>query len=401
MSRSSLALHNLRGVVIIIVLAFHSSLAYVSWISPPTTSFNSPPYIWRAFPIVDSHRFMGLDLLCAWQDVYLMAFMFFLSGLFVWPSLKRRTTWIFIRDRVLRLGVPYIFGIATLIPIATYPAYLVTAEDPSVTGYWHALLSLPFWPTGPLWFLFQLLVLNIVAALLNWVAPAALPALGAWSRTAGTRIGPYLAVLLAASALAYVPLALIFTPWTWTNFWIFAVQWCRPLLYAVYFFAGVGVGVAGLDHGLVAVDGPLDRRWGLWLAAAVGSLALWMGLTGLTLDGHASIGLQIVSDLSFVVACASGCFFFIAMALRFGRKPAPFLGSLGNNAYALYLLHYVFVVWVQYALLPVPLFAVFKAAIVFGITLLCTWFTAVAVQRVPLGARLIGSPPRVAAGFAP
>src|SRR5215469_14506238 len=147
-SPTSLALENLRGIVILIVLAFHGALAYVSF-APPMSGFSSPPYIWRAFPILDQHRFFGFDLFCAWQDVYLMSLMFFLSGLFVWPSLQRKGAFGFIRDRALRLGIPYAFGIAVVIPLAVYPAYRVTAMDPGVASYWHALLGLPFWPNGP------------------------------------------------------------------------------------------------------------------------------------------------------------------------------------------------------------------------------------------------------------
>lgn len=178
-SRSSLALDNLRGVVILIVLAFHSALAYVSWIPGPAADFDSPPFNWRAFPIVDNHRFVGFDLFCAWQDVYLMSLMFFLSGLFVWPSLKRKKSWTFARDRILRLGVPYALGITTIIPLAIYPAFRVTAIDASVTAYWRALFVLPFWPNGPLWFLWQLLVLNIITAVAYWIKPDALLTLAA------------------------------------------------------------------------------------------------------------------------------------------------------------------------------------------------------------------------------
>ena len=88
-SRSSLALRNLRGVVIIIVLAFHAVLAYVDWSLPHSSGFNDPAYKWRAFPIIDARQWFGFDLFCVWQDVYLMSLMFFLSGLFVWPSLQR------------------------------------------------------------------------------------------------------------------------------------------------------------------------------------------------------------------------------------------------------------------------------------------------------------------------
>jgi glucans biosynthesis protein C len=400
-SRSSVALDNLRGVVILIVLGFHSALAYVSWIAISTAGFDSPPYNWRAFPIVDSHRFVGFDLFCAWQDVYLMSLMFFLSGLFVWPSLTRKTDVTFVRDRVLRLGVPYVFGIIIIIPLAVYPAFRITAIDGSATAYWHALLSLPFWPNGPLWFLWQLLVLNVIAAVAHWIAPDALRTLGRWSVTAGTRVGPYFVALVAASALAYVPLAVVYTPWTWSDSGPFAVQLSRPLHYAVYFFAGVGIGAGGISRGLLAVDGLLARRWALWLAAALASLMLWMGLTWLTLNGGASLSMMIAADFSYVLGSAAGCFFLIAVSLRFAAKYSRILGALAANAYALYLLHYFFVVWLQYALLGTPLPAVIKAAIVFGLTLLFTWITARTVQRIPLGARLIGSARHPVPMFAP
>ena len=396
-SRTSLALANLRGIVILIVLAFHAMLAYLNWIPVTGSGFDTPPYDWRAFPIIDSHRFFGFDLICAWQDVYLMALMFFLSGLFVWPSLQRKKDWAFLRDRALRLGLPFVFGIAVVIPAAVYPAYRLTAADPSIAAYWHSLRALPFWPNGPLWFLWQLLALNFVAAGLHFIAPNAIPALGRWSAAADKSPARYFGVLLAVSAIAYVPLAIAFTPWAWSNSGLFAVQLCRPLLYAVYFFAGVGIGGAGIERGLVAVDGILARRWTYALAAALASLFLWMGLTALTMPHGASLGVEIAADLSFVPACAAGCFFLIAVCLRFATGYSRLLGYLSANAYGLYLVHYVFIVWLQYALLAAPLFAIIKAAVVFGGTLVLSLATTFAVQRFSWGARLIGTPPRAVA----
>lgn len=72
------------------------------------------------------------------------------------------------------------------------------------------------------------------------------------------------------------------------------------------------------------------------------------------------------------------------------------------NAYSLYLLHYVFDVWLQYALLPFALFAVVKGAIVFSATVALSWITTLVVQRTTIGARLIGSaPPAIAASPLP
>src|SRR5204863_8676812 len=123
MSRSSLALSNLRGFVILIVVAFHSFLAYLG--SQPATqpAFDSPPYSWRAIPILDSARWFGFDLFCASQYVYLMHLMIFLSGLFVWSSLRRRGAKGFLSGRFLRLGVPFVLGVFVLMPVVHYPVY--------------------------------------------------------------------------------------------------------------------------------------------------------------------------------------------------------------------------------------------------------------------------------------
>jgi surface polysaccharide O-acyltransferase-like enzyme len=396
-SRTSRALANLRGVVIVIVLAFHSMLAYLNWIPVSGSGFDSPPYDWRAFPIIDSHRFPGFDIFCAWQDVYLMALMFFLSGLFVWSSLMRKKDWAFLRDRVVRLGIPFVFGVTVIIPAAIYPAYRLTTADPSLTAYWHSLLTLPFWPNGPLWFIWQLLALNFVLVGVNLIAPNAIPALGRWSAAADKNPVRYFGVLFGVSALAYVPLALAFTPWAWINSGFFSFQFSRPLLYGVYFFAGVGIGAAGIERGLLAAGGLLARHWVAVLVAALTSLFLWMGLTALTMNGGASLGLEFAADLSFVPACAAGSFFLIAACLRFGTGQSRLIDYLSANAYGIYLVHYVFIVWLQYALLALPLFAVVKASVVFGGTLLLTLATIFAVQRFRWAARLIGAAPRAVA----
>ena len=322
-----------------------------------------------------------------------MALMFFLSGLFVTQSLKRKGAWPYACDRLIRLGLPFVFGVLVLIPVATYRGYLVTAADPSIAAYWNALLALPFWVNGPLWFLWQL----PGAAALCWFAPQGIAALDRWSATANVRFTRYFAVQLAASAIAYVPLALAFTPWARSEFGPFDVQFCRPVLYAVYFFAGVGIGAAGIERGLLGVDGLLARHWACWLAAALIALFVWMGLTSLRLNGPAPVAIQVAADLGFFVACATGCFLLVAESLRLSvaRRSTP-LEALSSNAYGLYLVHYTFVVWLQYALLTAALFAVIRAAVVFGGTLVLSLIVVLAAQRVPLGAPLIGAPRRAA-----
>jgi glucans biosynthesis protein C len=385
MSRSSLALSNLRGAAILIVLAFHSCIAYLDFLPSSAPPFDSPPYQWRSFPIIDSQRWFGFDLFCAPQDVYLMSLMFFLSGVFVWPSLARKGIWGYMRHRVLRLGLPFGLAVFLLMPVAYYPVYLVTAVDSGVAAFWQSYVALPFWPSGPPWFLWQLLVLNIAAAGVHRLAPGWEALLGRMA-SLGAHPGRFFAGLVTASAVAYVPLAVAFTPWEWWQLGPFALQLSRPLHYAVYFFAGLAIGIHGIENGLLASDGMLARRWTMWLAAAFAAFLLWITPTALIfgLRDAGPPGLQIIADLGFVLSCASSSFLLVAVSLHFAKNRSQVLDSLSRNAYGMYLVHYVFVVWLQYVLLNAPLFAFAKAAIVFGVTLVLSWAASAALRRFPL-----------------
>lgn len=402
-ARSGLALRNMRGFAVLVLLAFHSVLAYLGSLSVSAFPFDESPYQWRAFPIVDSQRWFGFDIFCAWQDVYLMSLMFFLSGLFTCPSLARKGSRRFLGGRLLRLGAPFVFGLLVVTPLALYPAYRLTAIDPSPITYVRHFLALPFWPNGPMWFLWLLMALTVPAVAMHRFAPHWIALLGRLASQGATRPGRYFIGLASAAAIAYVPLALAFTPWTWAERGPLAFQLSRPLLYAVYYFAGLGVGAYGLDSGLLATEGMLARRWAVWLAGALAAFMLWMGLTALTMaDAPVAppIVLQLGSDVSFALAGASGFFFVMAACLRFGAVRSRTLDSLSNNAFGIYLLHYAPVVWLQYGLLGVALFAFAKAMIVFVGALLLAWVATAALRSAPFGSRLIGEEPRIAKGDA-
>jgi glucan biosynthesis protein C len=87
----------------------------------------------------------------------------------------------------------------------------------------------------------------------------------------------------------------------------------------------------------------------------------------------------------------------LAIRVHFATKHSRLLDSLSANSYGLYLVPYNFVVWLQYALLGTVLFAVIKAAVAFGGTLVLSWIAVLAVQRIPFGAQLIGAPRRAVA----
>jgi hypothetical protein len=382
---------HLRAFITLLVLAHHAVLAYHPFApkTPPASLVDAP--WWQAFPVVDSQRWGGFGLLVGFNDVFFMSLMFFLSGLFVWASLERQGSGAFVRQRALRLGLPFLVAAAIVAPLAYYPSYLQTGAQPGFAGFWQQWSALGNWPAGPAWFLWVLLAFDAVAAGLYLLWPRWAHVLGRASACAERRPAFFFWLLVNVSAAAYLPMALAFNPFAWASFGPFFFQTSRLLHYAVYFLAGAAVGAFGIQRGLLAPDGKLARRWPLWLTA---SFIAFSGIVVIMIMASAPgkavpRSLEITGDLVFALSCAASSFAALALFVRFARKSNPVLDSLRKNAYGMYLLHYAFVSWLQYLLLKAPLSGFTKGSLVFLGTLLLSWGATTALRRLPAVARVI------------
>lgn len=242
-----------------------------------------------------------------------------------------------------------------------------------------------------MWFLWFLLLLNTITASLHWLVPRAGEYLCRLSARAGADPSRFFIALVSVSALAYVPLSALLTPWQWVELGPFSLQPSFAPQYVIYFFAGLALGASGLEHDLLAPDGPLARRWATWLVGALASFVLWVIPTSLIVKGPDATlpGLQIAADLGLVLFAASACFGLTGLFLRAAATRRPILDAISENAYGIYLTHYVFVVWLQYLLLGVALVAIVKGAIVVTGTVILSWAATAAVCRTSIGARLL------------
>jgi peptidoglycan/LPS O-acetylase OafA/YrhL len=380
----------LRAFITVLVLAHHAVLAYHPFAPPAPASLVTQPRWWQAFPVVDSQRWTGFALFVGFNDVFFMSLMFFLSGLFVWRSLERKGAAGFLRDRVFRLGVPFVVAAAVIAPLAYYPSYLLTGTSTGVAGFWHEWRSLGEWPAGPAWFVWVLLAFDCVAAALLALIPNWGTALGGGLARVSRRPIVFFALLVLVSALAYVPLALVYGPVYWFSFGPFYVQASRPLHYLVYFLIGAGVGACGFNGGLLAPEGKLAWRWIWWCVA---SLIAFVAATAIAIASFSAKGSPqvwgTIGGISFALSCAASSLAFLALFIRFAKARNRVLDSLRDNAYGMYLIHYAFVSWLQYAVLKTALPAIAKGSVVFLGTLALAWGVTAALRRIPGVARVI------------
>jgi peptidoglycan/LPS O-acetylase OafA/YrhL len=370
-----------RTFIVMLVLLHHSVVNY--------TYFGSG----------DRMRWLGFDLIVLFNDSFFMACMFFISGLFVRDSLARKGWAAFLRGRAWRLGVPFLVSVFVLMPIAYYPTFLRyhlpgTTDFNFLHFWWHTLTIGP-WPSGPAWFLWVLLALDIVVAAVWVIAPRAIAALGWIIFAARSRPMTAFAIFLTVSIALYLPMHLAFGDGSWLELGYFPlpIQTSRILLYTGYFFAGVGVGAVSLRAGLLCEGGELSKRWWVWLACALvfyGAILIlvyahhnWVDFNSPPLWWKAAYG------LAFALFSAAMTFTMPAFFVRFAESGWRLLDALQPSAYGIYLVHYIFIIWLQYAVYGFDVPAGVKFAIVFAGTLSVSWALTVLLRKIPIVARMI------------
>ena len=176
-----------RTFIIVLVLIHHSVIPYTY------------------YGQTDRQSFIGFDAIVLFVDSFLMSAMFLLSGLFVWPSLRRKETSLFLRDRWWRLGLPFVIAATILMPIAYYAVELRLHPGSSFATYWWKTVTTGPWPSGPVWFIWVLLAFDMLAAVVYRTVPGCVEAIGRLSLASLKRPGISFWALLIGSIIVYVP----------------------------------------------------------------------------------------------------------------------------------------------------------------------------------------------------
>jgi glucans biosynthesis protein C len=361
----------LRAFVIFLVVLHHAVMAYCTG----GHVAHGGDYTKATAPVVDPAQWDGFNLTVMANDSFFMPLMFLLAGLFVRPSLARKGLARYLADRALRLGVPLLLGIVTVVPLSYYVSYLQSGGSVDFTAFWARMVTVGPWPSGPLWFVGALLVFDTATALILSRDPVRLGMRRLLTALDRRSKAEWFAAFLTLAAFVFLPALVVLGPSLWLTAGPFGIQASRIGLYGFFFVAGV---IVGADR-LAAFFGNHWRRWPLLAALAT---MLFFTLHGAALPVIADGGLMLL----FCVAMAVG---LLALAVHFGRRRSAVGDSLGANTYGIYLLHYPIVLWIQYELLPVTLGPIEKALLVLASGFALSWLAASLLRRVPGVARIV------------
>ncbi len=325
---------NLRVFLIILVILHHLSITYGSGLGSWYYHEASSPLtqiVFSLFIILNQGYFMGL--------------FFLVSGFFAAASLEKKGLGRFIKDRLVRLGIPLV--VFTVL-INTLPLYVsATSEGYQVGSFWQFFANYVKgldYSTGPLWFVEALLLFSIVyaagKAIWNKIRES-LPASAAPRPLTNTQV--LLFVVTLALAL-FVTRIFVPTGVTWHNWELgFFPQ------YILMFAAGI---LARRYTWLPDLSPKVAKTWTIVAVASILILAPVMMASGGTgnLDAFNG-GISLPAVISSTWTAIYGTAMSILM-LNLFRKRLDSQGRLGKllsqNAFTVYIVHAPVIVWLAY-----------------------------------------------------
>ncbi|MCQ4023263.1 MULTISPECIES: acyltransferase family protein [unclassified Ruminococcus] len=148
---------NLRWMILLILIPFHTAMAWNVW--------GEPNYI-----IFEGNRF--ISSIVVFFSPYFMPLLFVLAGISTRFALQKRTIKEYLIERVKRLFVPFLFGIIVLMPIMSYIADKFNCSYSGGFFQHYAVFFTKFtdltgadggFSLGQFWFLLYLMIISVVS----------------------------------------------------------------------------------------------------------------------------------------------------------------------------------------------------------------------------------------------
>ena len=358
---------NLRTAIIVLVILHHVSVVYGA---------NTPFYY------VEPHGTATTLILALFQllnQAWFMGAFFFLSGLFSPGSIDRKGIGTFVRERLLRLGLPFLLYTFVLNPV-TVIGENDLAGDGTIgwSDYFHQL------GFGPLWFVALLLIFDLGYVLLTALSgnrtrrPASTP----FPNGFGALTGFVLLMALASYLLRTVlPLG---------RYLVGFPSLAYFPQYLLFFSVGVSVSRSNL---LQTVSERAGRR-GFFIALGSTVVLLPVSLVGLHAGGRIDFlgygswqsAVYALWDSTFSVALLTGL--IVLFRRRFDHS-GRLAGTMSRQSYAVYVFHIPILVFLAVAARNLQLPGILKFLLLSVVAVPVSFAIAYLVRRIPKVARIL------------
>ncbi len=312
---------NLKVALIILVVLVHIAIMYAGI----THGFY---YLEPPFP--DMLAFFVLLIFIQFNQAFFMGLFFLIAGYFTPGSFDRKGAKFYLKDRLLRLGIPTLLFMLILSPLAfiglyQMPEQLTHITTPFTWQQYPTLIGI-----GPMWFAIVLLIFECGYIAWRMVAKR-------WAhRVADTAGVPQFRVILAfilLLALTSYLVRIVLPIGTDVLYGSFPTLGYLPQ-YLSFFLIGI---VAARNNWLRTLPGSLGKR-GFWLALLATLILFPIASSGgpaTVGNGTWQSGVFALWDSAFAVGM---CLFLLTLFRRFCNSPGRLSKLLSQHAFTVYVI---------------------------------------------------------------
>jgi glucans biosynthesis protein C len=317
---------NLRTTMIILVVIYHVAVIYAAntafyYLEKPTNAFALELLV--LFQLLNTAFFMGL--------------LFLLSGYFTPQSYEHKGLGAFLKDRLVRFGIPLIVGTLVLYPLAYFigipnmsasllASSKLTPSNIMLPLTWQNYFQ--FINIGVLWFVVLLLIFDIGYAAWRWVTRSrTTPPVNKPSLPTYTTIGAFILVLAATSFLVR-----LVAPIGHSILQFPSLSYLPE--YLSFFLIGI---VAYRGDWLRTISGSMAKR--VFAVALAATIILFLpSLAGDHFLGglHWQSVTYVLWDSIFAVGMSMGMIVFFR---RYFNQPGRLGQFLSKHSYTVYIIH--------------------------------------------------------------
>ncbi|SHI38562.1 Acyltransferase family protein [Nocardiopsis flavescens] len=362
---------NLRVALTVLVVLHHAALTYS----------NIPVWFYLE-PAGDATAGL-LDVFIVLNQTYFMGLFFLLSGYFTPGAADRRGGRGFVRERLVRLGVPFLLFVLLVRPVLMIPSYQGAVAEGLAADLPFWLFAIVAYDPGPMWFVEVLLVFALAYALVRRLRrDRAATAVPRPADSAPLRwLWPVAGFTLALAAVSFL--------WRWVNP---APYW--PVLglpspdYLPQYLALFAVGILAFRRNwFTRLPGAAGWYGAATALAGLAAYFVAQGALGgpLALPGTPQALVLLVLETVLSVGTMLALLVFFRRFATGGGRLSRFLSQ---NAFAVYVLHPLVLVGGGVLLAGWEAPAVLKFLGLSALAVPACWALAAAVRALP-GARRV------------
>jgi hypothetical protein len=340
----------------------HGSMTYMAY---------APPW-WYVLDPNNSPLFTQLVLLL---DVPIMPILFFLSGYFALRSLQKRGSKLFLKDKFIRIGIPWIFGALFLAPLITYMIYFSRSVPMSFLEFWRTDFWSKLYQQSVYWFLGVLLLMFVILAwVYEWGDRLRVP------QRIVQPTGRVFATFLVLMTVGFLVISWSFGPDAWWHNYFLVYQPVRMPLYIGYFVLGIYAD----RHGWFTTDGyrPELGPWG-W-SCVLSGLAYLAYRWGVANTPETTLPVKVGTALLFNTFCFTALIAGVALFQLKVNSAGTVWTSLAANSYGIYYVHPLLLYPLAFVFVGFSLPLIVKAPTLIALALGLSWaISALLLKKLP------------------